>query len=402
MRNQSTDYSNGLKLTEPYGLLMIFLNRDFFLLPEYLQDMGVMILDSDGGVLLHFDCENGQQPEMWQLADASDLQEHEVLIDRGFAFTAQKMSGFEYTIVYYMPITAFTANGRGTGWAVIVLVAMSATFALFGMYYLLKQTLARPLMRLSEGMREVEKGNLLIRLDDAGSGEMRELIGRFNHMMEELAQSIEQRREAESRLIREEIRNIQMRLNPHFLYNTLGTIRVFAIENGQKQIEMIVTKLTRLLREMIRNLEEETPLKNELATMEDYVGIQAIRYPGRFRYVCQVQPEAESIMVPSMLLQPLVENALMHGILPLHREGQISVRARIEDAWLVIEIEDDGNGFSEEALEHISEEQQAAHLGFMSVNRMLRLRYGEEYGLKAENTRNGARVTAVLPVDRKN
>ena len=200
-----------------------------------------------------------------------------------------------------------------------------------------------------------------------------------------------------------EFKMLASQINPHFLYNTLETIRMKARTNGQYDIERLVKMLAKILRKNIRAGSQEVALKAEVELIVCYLEIQKYRFGDRIQYEIHLAPELEEFQVFPLLLQPIVENSIIHGLEIKEGIGHIMITAsKVEDKVKIV-IEDDGVGMDEETLKRLrkdmeSREQDNTHIGVGNVHRRIRLRYGEEYGVCVESARGvGTRVEILLP-----
>ena len=199
-----------------------------------------------------------------------------------------------------------------------------------------------------------------------------------------------------------QIAMMQAQLNPHFLYNTLDTMKWVAKANHIPELATLAAKLAKILRTSISNAPFIT-LKEELELVESYTEIQRIRFNGRFSFQCELPAELEACMVPKLIVQPIVENAVIHGLAE-SGEGNIRVRVRRQDNRLSIQVQDDGCGIDPERMEQLNNrewEKISGHIGLYNVDTIIRLHYGEEFGLHVDRPQEGGtRVTIELPAGR--
>ena len=198
-----------------------------------------------------------------------------------------------------------------------------------------------------------------------------------------------------------EFKALQSQVNPHFLYNTLDTMKWVAKANHIPEIATLAAKLAKILRTSISSAQFIT-LQEEMTLVESYAKIQKIRFNGKFDFRYEIAPETEEILVPKLIVQPIVENAVIHGLADAD-EGHIFVRAYLERKELVIEVSDDGCGISDEVIRRLGnrdKEQKNGHIGFYNVDTIIRLHYGKDYGLRAERLpAGGTKVTIRIPVN---
>lgn len=179
-------------------------------------------------------------------------------------------------------------------------------------------------------------------------------------------------------------------INPHFLYNTLETIRMKARVNRQPEIEELVKMLAKLLRSNVHAGDRDVTLQQELGLAESYLKIQQYRFEERLEYQIRMEEGVEEEMVLPLILQPLVENSIIHGLECKEGVGHIRIEARRDQEDIQVSVEDDGMGLSPEKLEKLQEslnsrELNRTHIGVNNVHQRLRLKYGPGYGLEIES-----------------
>lgn len=265
----------------------------------------------------------------------------------------------------------------------------------------------RPISRIKRLMQQAEKGDLTVSFEAGNScEEIGELAGSFNAMIARL-HSLMDRVVIEQNLKREaEIKTLQAQIKPHFLYNALDTIRWMAEEHQAGDISMMVTALTKLFRVSLSRGHEIINLSEELEHVRSYLYIQKVRYEEKLIYSVDCPEELLPCKVNKLILQPLVENAIYHGIKQKEGQGRIDVSAREEDGFLVLTIRDNGAGMSREqcdvlnaALRQNSPDSYKHGYGIFNVNDRLRLTHGSMYGLfYSLNEEGGVTVRAMLPL----
>lgn len=262
--------------------------------------------------------------------------------------------------------------------------------------------LFEPIRALNSAMRQVEEGNLNIQIDNHRTDEMGQLSGRFNRMTQRLRQNLADSLRQQRELNAAQVRMMQAQLNPHFLYNTLDTVKWMGKIHQAPEIATISADLADILRSSI-SADEFVPLRQELSLVERYVEIQSIRFSGAFVLKTNVDDALLDALVPKLMLQPLVENAILHGFEGCG-SGEISI-----DGWscgetLTITVRDNGRGISEEALRRFQSgelPEAQSHLGLYNVDAILRLHYGTDFGLRFVSAAQGTCVRIMLPLDGK-
>jgi two-component system, LytTR family, sensor kinase len=183
--------------------------------------------------------------------------------------------------------------------------------------------------------------------------------------------------EQEKLLLAAKIEALANQINPHFLFNTLTSISSL-IRTQPETARMLITKLSGLLRRLMRSTDHFVTLREELESIDEYLDIEVVRFGPQLRVVKQISPETLDVIVPSMLLQPLVENSIKHGLSSKVGGGRITIRTLVRDTHTIIEVHDDGLGMTEGRLEHAF----GGGIGLSNVNERLRTIYGASYQLK--------------------
>jgi two-component system LytT family sensor kinase len=183
--------------------------------------------------------------------------------------------------------------------------------------------------------------------------------------------------EQEKLLLAAKIEALASQINPHFLFNTLASISSL-IRTQPETARMLITKLSGLLRRLMRSTDHFVTLREELESIDEYLDIEVVRFGPQLKVVKQISPGTLDVVVPSMLLQPLVENSIKHGLARKVGGGRITIKTVVQDRHTIIEVHDDGLGMTEERLEHALGEG----IGLSNVNERLRTIYGANYQLK--------------------
>ncbi len=296
-----------------------------------------------------------------------------------------------------------------TGGTVRLLYTVSAFSALVGVLVSvlislrLSRRLFRPIGRLHQAIAQVGRNDLDVRVPDAGNDELGELARQFNAMVIALRRNQEELVENQQELNEAQIRMLQAQLNPHFLCNTLDTMKWISKINQVPQVAVMSTDLADILRFCI-SPDEFVPLRREIEILERYTEIQRIRLSGAFTLEVDVPGELQNCPVPKMILQPIAENAILHGLEGVEN-GSIRVNAAQRDGVLEIAVSDNGRGLPEDMkgpFRHREQERDRGHLGLYNVHTILQKHYGERFGLYLEDGPDGrgAMVRATLPLCR--
>lgn len=307
--------------------------------------------------------------------------------------------GFYVILCRQAPISAPAVRMMGT--VVLALSLLSLALSLV-ISEALARHITRPVSRLDKAIAKVKDGDLSIQVKVKTNDELGRLTESFNQMVKDLKRYLEDRVQQQKDLNATTLRLYQTQLNPHFLYNTLDTIKWSAKIHQIPEIAVLAENLAVILRKSISS-KPFIQLCEELDTIESYIKIQKIRFAGRFLYETEIPDVLEDCVIPKMILQPLVENAIIHG-LDGCANGYICIYAAQKDGILRISVTDDGCGMGQEMLDWMNSPNPAkrdGHLGLYNVIQILKLYYGEEYGIQAESDTSGTTVTIRLPAKKE-
>jgi two-component system sensor histidine kinase YesM len=287
----------------------------------------------------------------------------------------------------------------------LLIISVSLTFtALLAVF--LSSRLTRPLRRILDKMRVISSGDFSRDPLIEGGDELG-LLGRgINTMAEDIKQLLDRQLAEESQKRKLELAMLQYQINPHFLYNTLNTLRWMAILQKADGLRDAITALGRLLRNALGDTAQQITVREELALLQDYLLIQKLRYKERFDVVYRIDSEgALDRMIPKLTLQPLVENALFHGIERKKNAGLVTVSVRSRSDNVEIAVEDDGVGMTEQEVKAVLAAQRGgvdgrgfSGIGIGNVEERIRLTYGNRYGIRIESVPGSfTRVTVTIP-----
>lgn len=263
----------------------------------------------------------------------------------------------------------------------------------------ISHSFSEPLTQMNKAMKKVQEGNLEVRIPENRRDEFGSLSKNFNVMTEELDNFVDQKVDTQKRLSDVQIAMMTAQLNPHFLYNTLDTIKWMAKSAHVEPISVLSSKLARILRTSIERKPFIT-LKEECQLCSDYIDIQNIRFNGKYQLDFNISAYFMEQQIPKLILQPIVENSIKHGFDDVEK-GMIKIEALRDENSLMITVSDNGCGMPEEMLHRINTHDWNGiygHIGLYNVDMILRLNYGAESGLAAENKENGGtKITLRIP-----
>lgn len=203
----------------------------------------------------------------------------------------------------------------------------------------------------------------------------------------------------EKKILDLEAKNMSLVINPHFLFNTLNCIARIAYFENSHTTEELIYCLSDLLRYNLKQVDQLHTIGAEIDNIEKYLYIQKVRFKNRLEYEIHVPQNIKSYRMPNMLIQPIVENAVIHGITPKRNGGNISIYAEKYINDIVISIADNGNGFPKDFLKNMNQYENKSGLGFQSTDKRLKQYYGDDYGLKiVKSNYSGSTVTITIPI----
>lgn len=253
--------------------------------------------------------------------------------------------------------------------------------------------ITEPIRKLCEVTRIAGRGDFAVRAQEESSDELAVLNTSFNQMVEKIGNLVEDIRVEQLNLRATELRLLQAQINPHFLYNTLDAIVWLAESNEKEQVVKMVTALSDFFRTTLSKGRDYISIQEEEAHIRSYLQIQQVRYQDILEYEIRIPQELYEYEILKLTLQPLVENALYHGIKKKRGKGRILVTAEEREGKLVFRVRDDGMGMDEERLSYVrrvisgelTDPNTASGFGLFNVDQRLRLNYGPEYGLSMES-----------------
>lgn len=367
----------------------------------------IFVLDAEGNIVYH-----PKQQLMYgglktENIDAiMECREDSLIIDEGGdskLYTMSKSKRTGWTVVG----AAYTSellknNEQAQMW--YLLVASILLLAVIGISSIISREITKPIRSLRDSMRKVQNGQFDTHVEVITENEIGSLGRSFNLMTSEIQALMEQNVYEQKQKRKSELKALQAQINPHFLYNTLDSI-IWMSEAGENdEVVEMTSALARLLRQSISNDQEEVELEKEIEYVKNYLTIQKMRYKDKLEFFIYVDPRVAHVPIIKLVLQPLVENAIYHGIKYKETKGNLKIYARPVDGRVEIVVADDGIGMDEDVMEHIFDEhrkeQKRNGVGVPNVQKRLKLQYGSEYGIRYESVKGaGTKAVITIPVD---
>lgn len=347
------DYSD---LLEPFSSLL-------------KDNVGGIIVDEDGKVIYSsYSMEDKYRPKSPESLEY--LKKNYVCMDRD-------MEEMGWHFYLYRPESVITQSAYMLLLRNIPIVILCIVL-LVVLGYAFSKRLVSCLERLTENMNQVHLGFRKVTVDSDSKDEVGTLIRSFRRMMEELNKLISEVYEAKIELQHTEMKALQAQINPHFLYNSLSIINWKAIEAGEDEISKVTLDLSTYYRTSLNRGETMTTVENEIRNIQAYLNIQLIMHDNSFRVEEEIDESCYQIQTPKLILQPLVENAIDHGLDPLEKEEKIlTISVKKEGGVVVFRVQDNGNGMPQEKAEQILEIQSPGY-GVHNVYDRIKLLYKEK------------------------
>ena len=271
-------------------------------------------------------------------------------------------------------------------WSFIGTGLFALGVCLIGIWFVLRLWI-KPLRDLQATILKVGSGHSDLRANETGSPELVDLARQFNIMLDRIDQLMIAVKEEEQNVRRYELQALSSQINPHFLYNTLDTIVWMAEFNDSKRVVEVTKSLAKYFRLALNQGHEQISLKDEIDHVRQYLFIQKQRYGEKLQYEIKELKQYDDYKIPKLILQPLVENAIYHGIKEMNRQGMIRVSVFKNDTQLIVSIYDNGRGF-------VASETTSATLvrlggvGLKNVNQRLQLQFGKSYHMEIKSEEN--------------
>mgnify|MGYP005768703477 FL=1 len=404
---------------EILGDMVVFVSPSLFFGEEYQYTLDpntqIYLVDENGQIVYSDDqdCINGTAENAVNICDLvdfpihmSDAKQTRTEMADGKLIVYRQSDITELSLVRVIELEKVVREASHflymVGALAVVLIVLS-----FALSLIFSSSFTRPIEEVIKKIQYIAEGNFDYRHDIGPGGKKFELLYQNLYKMEnDIKKMIEENRRKEKEKRRLELSMLQMQINPHFLYNTLSSIKWMAVFQRAKGIESMVNSLGIVLQASYSKMDEFVTLDEELDILGHYLNIQKIRYQGKIQMnlICKNQ-QLLSCYVPRFILQPVVENAVFHGIAPKDGEGEIKIIIAEEPGNLKITVEDNGVGMDETVLENVlkrSKGERQGHIGFANVHSRIQLIYGSEYGVHVESLKGKyTKVRIIMPKQSK-
>ncbi len=352
-------------------------------------------------------CHNLEE-KIYQIAGTDDYDSRQEQLENNIYILTDLIQEYMYTYLYYEAVhldalQSSMISGMVMLMTVILIMAVILLLLLLGYSRKLGQRIVNPVDELCRRLEAIGSGELSVcEPIQADVEEVQLLSDGIEKMVGHLKRLIEENNEQEKQRRHAELALLQAQINPHFLYNTMDTI-IWLIESGDiaKAVTMI-NSLSNFFRFSLSRGQSIITLAEEEQHIKSYLEIQQVRYRDLMEYEIDIPEEIKKYTLPKLTLQPLVENALYHGIKMKRRMGSIRVSGRVEDGKVILEVKDDGMGMTEEKLAALRESMADGGregFGLRTVHQRIEILFGSEYGLTLKSEIDaGTIVTVTIPM----
>ena len=384
----------------------VALDLRFASISSYINNVGIgqhgyCFLMDESGILYH-----PQQQLIYSQLKSEDTDTLADLPDGTYSesnviYVLQTVEGSPWRVVGVSYVDELVTSSLWENFWLLALAAVAILLAALVSSIVISRALSRPLKGLSRAMRQFEKNaDTFTYAPVGGAREVQELSESFGHMVVKIQHLMETVRREEINLRKTELKALQAQINPHFLYNTLDSIAWMCEQGRNDEAVQMVNALAQLFRISISRGHELIPIRSELRHAESYLKIQKHRYKNQFSYRFDVDESCLDFLCNKITLQPIIENAIYHGINGLVDEGEIVITLRADGSDVVFTVADNGVGMEEEQIQAILRKERSDHtgIGIKNVNDRLKIYFGEGYGITIDSEPDvGTTVTIRMP-----
>ena len=364
------------------------------------------ILDAEGNIVYH-----PQQQQLYNELQTENISlimgtdQDTVLFGKGSSeklYSISRSGKTGWTVVNCVRVEELLRKSNKAQ-SLYVLVAMGLMIVALFFSRFISRSITQPIQQLCDSMERVQEGDFSVSdIVVESQNEIGSLTKSFNVMTHRIQDLMEQNIREQEAKRKSELKALQSQINPHFLYNTLDSIIWMAEGKKNEEVVLMTASLARLLRQSISNEDEVVSIGNEIEYVRSYLTIQKMRYKDKLEFEIDVDPSIKYIKIVKLVLQPIVENAIYHGLKYKESKGLLIVRGYTRGENAFIEIADNGVGMDAETLKHIFERHKVNYhsngVGVYNVQKRLQLHYGADYGITYRSEPGiGTTATIIIP-----
>ncbi len=320
-----------------------------------------------------------------------------------FVHYSSSLTGFKYLKIYDNDVLYGKINSMKRNIVLIVILLMIVALMV---YATIVNKITKPIVVLAERMKDMSQNKLDEKFEVTGNDEIAYIMHGYNRMLDKISDMISEVKEKEMQKKESDIRALSYQINPHFLHNTLASVRIVAMKHNDVEVSRAILDLNRILKSVFSKTSRKIVIKEEIKLLESFARLTSLRYNGRIEFSINADEAAENVIIPSMIIQPLLENAVMHGVAPKMKDENFEPKIEIDisknDDRLKIVVSDNGVGMESERIEEAlnTEEKNHGGVGLSNVNERIKLICGEEYGITIDSESGRfTNITITLPIE---
>lgn len=392
--------SQEVKSNAGENLGVIRLDVDYHELEKYVKELSLgdngyaFVIQKDGTLIYHLDSEAFESVDKQMSVQEISNSPMDSMVSDDFFVHKSPIENSDWILVGVSSFSRFKEDSVKLLGIVSVVGVLSLLICMLGIFTLIRYQLL-PVKKLGQVMRRVEEGDTTIRAEQKGAQEFQVLAGTFNQMLERIETLMKEEKEQEALTRIYELKALTSQINPHFLYNTLDTIIWMAEFQDHQKVVDITKALSNYCRLSLNAGEEIMTLRQEIEHVRQYLFIQKERYGDKLEYTIFEPDDIPDIKLPKIVLQPLVENAIYHGIKESERPGKITITVSKRDTFIDICIADNGVGIKE----NTTSTKELGGVGIKNIKERLTLFFGEAFSMEIESESNAyTKVYLHLPL----
>ena len=392
--------SQEVKSNAGENLGVIRLDVDYHELEKYVKELSLgdngyaFVIQKDGTLIYHPDSEAFESVDKQMSVQEISNSPMDSMVSDDFFVHKSPIENSDWILVGVSSFSRFKEDSVKLLGIVSVVGVLSLLICMLGIFTLIRYQLL-PVKKLGQVMRRVEEGDTTIRAEQKGAQEFQVLAGTFNQMLERIETLMKEEKEQEALTRIYELKALTSQINPHFLYNTLDTIIWMAEFQDHQKVVDITKALSNYFRLSLNAGEEIVTLRQEIEHVRQYLFIQKERYGDKLEYTIFEPDDIPDIKLPKIVLQPLVENAIYHGIKESERPGKITITVSKRDTFIDICIADNGVGIKE----NTTSTKELGGVGIKNIKERLTLFFGEAFSMEIESETNAyTKVYLHLPL----
>ncbi|MBR4667915.1 MAG: histidine kinase [Butyrivibrio sp.] len=408
----------------PFGYIFINMDKNFLIESSQSEISYYFLYDTDGNIISETEKKDSIYSDTALIENLFSTEENYIRYNKeSYLIARDSIKGFPWTIVGITNLNKFNVTGKDLQFILLTTGTVTAILLLASVLFS-TNLVTKPLKILHDGAEQIAEGDMSFRFRFRSKDEIGRLGRIFNYMTQRNLELLQQVDEEAEKKREYELALIQEQVKPHFLYNTLDIIIMLIEMNRSKEASRVTKKLANYYKNSLSGSEEIVTIEREIQIIQDYLDLQTMRYNDKFSYEIDVDDSIKGSSIPKMTLQPLVENAIYHGIKNKEGWGKITVTGRTDGNIAILQVTDDGIGMPDEECkrlnrlleddDHYGDEQKklseeakitshdstkgGSHFGLYSVARRIKLYFGREFGASIESRQNeGTTITIRVP-----